>query len=176
LIGSFANTLVLRVNTSGEQSFKQLLMSVRKTLLDAFAHKDMPYAKLLSLVLREKMPQEKDLFRVMIDFVPQDRTFAGLTLPDMQVSVLDPQPEALTVGNDLTFVLREQDSGLDAAMLFKRALFDSSTIAAMLERFQQVLERVLNDPKASLEQVKENAAEIRGREKEPELRYGVFSH
>lgn len=50
LIGVFINTLVLRANLNGELSFREILRQVRKISLEAFAHQDFPYEKLLEVL------------------------------------------------------------------------------------------------------------------------------
>ena len=43
LIGCFANTLVLRTDTSGNPSFRDLLGRVRAADLLAYSHQDLPF-------------------------------------------------------------------------------------------------------------------------------------
>ena len=49
-IGYFANTLVLRTAVNGEQSFRELLRQVREVALEAYAHQETPFEKVVEAV------------------------------------------------------------------------------------------------------------------------------
>src|SRR6185369_12155936 len=83
LIGFFVNTVVMRANPSGENTFRNLLQQVRERSLAAYAHQDLPFERLVEELQPERTTWDGPLFRVVFSFEntpPADLHLEGLNV------------------------------------------------------------------------------------------------
>jgi nonribosomal peptide synthetase DhbF len=152
LVGLFINTLVLRTDTSGNPSFRELLARVREVNLAAYEHQDLPFERLVEVLNPVRSRSRHPLFQIML--VLQNTPDAALELPGVESSL---QIESAgTAKFDLTVELKERRSpdgtpaGLDGILEYSADLFKRSTAEAMADRFLRVLEAVAADPGKSI--------------------------
>ena len=99
LVGYFINTLAIRSDLSETPSFTALLKQVKNTLLDSYDHQDIPFEKIVDVIVKERDMSRGPLFQVM--FVLQNTPDSSLSLGDLQVSI--EEPDYTTAKFDLTF-------------------------------------------------------------------------
>jgi amino acid adenylation domain-containing protein len=143
MIGFFVNTLVMRGNLSGDPSFEEFLGRVRETTLEAYAHQDLPFERLVDHLQLERDLSRTPLFQVMFAF--QNAEFAPVEAADLSFSALDAQTG--TAKFDLTFEMSENEGRLKGSVEYNTDLFDGSTIQRMLEHFQNLLRSIVEDPR-----------------------------
>src|SRR5262249_50142541 len=86
LIGFFVNTLVVRGDLSGDPGFRETVRRTRRAAVEAFAHQDVPFEQLLTVIHRDRDPDRTPLFRVM--FALQNVPAPALEAPDLVIAPL----------------------------------------------------------------------------------------
>ncbi|MFB9903358.1 non-ribosomal peptide synthase/polyketide synthase [Allokutzneria oryzae] len=142
LVGFFVNTVVLRTDTSGAPTFRELLGRVREADLAAFAHQEVPFERLVDLLSPTRSLAHHPLFQVMLVF--DNNADAELDLPGLRARIAEVDTGVAKF--DLTFHLEETPSGVDGSVQFATDLFDRSTATALGERFVRVLRAALTEP------------------------------
>ena len=146
LIGFFLNNLALRTDLSGDPSFRELLSRVRATALDAYAHQDVPFEKLI-----EELKPERDLSRTSI-FQVYFNLFSfsdDIELPDgTTISFVDAwlQSDENLSKFDLTLYAGEDDKEIRLALVYNSDLFEHHRIAEMLNQFKHLLWQIAAQP------------------------------
>ena len=141
LIGLFLNTLVLRGDLSGDPPFRELIRRVRQVALDAYAHQDLPFEKLVEALGLPRDLSCSPVFQVM--FILQNEPLRPLDLAGLK---LTPRfTHSGTAKFDLTLSLEEIEDGLAGYVEFNSDLFDQATIVRMLGHYQTLLEAVVAD-------------------------------
>ena len=136
LIGFFVNTLVLRDEIWDDEPFAGLLERVRETTLNAYAHQDVPFEKLVEELQPERDLSRTPLFQVMIAL--QNAPLKELVLPGLRLDMIDAETD--TEKFDLTLMLTETAGALRATLAYNTHLFDQVTIERMVSHFQRLLE------------------------------------
>jgi hypothetical protein len=135
MVGCFVNTLVLRTKLSGELSFQDVLKRVRGASLDAYAHQDLPFEKLVDRLDPERSLGHTPLFQVM--FVMQNAPMTRLELSGLSWSEYTVHNG--TAAFDITLSLEEVEQGLAGFIDYSEDLFDAGTIHRMMSGYEALL-------------------------------------
>jgi amino acid adenylation domain-containing protein len=141
LIGFFVNTLALRIDVTGDLTFKELLSRVREVTLGAYAHQDVPFEKLVEELQPERVRNLHPLFQVM--FAMQNTPRSGLNLPGLTFSTQEFEHGATHF--DLECHMSETDNRLYGQIIFSTDLFRRESVERMVQHFQKLLEGINAD-------------------------------
>jgi len=149
MIGFFVNTLVLRAQIDPQAGFDVLLQQVRTSMLDAYAHQDVPFEQLVETLKPERHLSHAPLFQVMLSL--QNTPLETLTLPGL---TLEPMAQRSDYAKfDLSLELFEDNGQLEAAFEFNTDLFDAATIERMASHFNVLLAAIVAAPTCRIEQL-----------------------
>jgi amino acid adenylation domain-containing protein len=156
LIGFFINQLVLRTRLRGEADFRQLLKEVREIALEAYAHQDVPFEKLVEAIKPERTRKHTPLFQAKFNL--HNLSAGSLALNELELSAVKITREALDL--DLMFVLAETTNGLSGWIRYKTELFDAARIVRLKTHFEFLLETIVRSPLISINELWQSLAEM----------------
>ena len=142
IVGFFVNTLVLRANLSGDPSASQFLARMREVCLDAHAHQDLPFERLVEEMGPERDLSRNPLFQVM--FALQNAPLRPLELPGLTLRPVE--VDSRTAKFDLTLQMQETAEGLSGSFEYATDLFDEPTISRMATHLRLLLEGMSATP------------------------------
>jgi amino acid adenylation domain-containing protein len=167
VLGPFVNTLVLRTHLSGNPTFREALLRVRKTWMESIEHQACPFEKLVTELNPPRDPSRNPLFQVAFHF--EDRPSLGPgagEMMDLGMAPLEMRNETAVV--DLEWRLWDKSEGflmyragavaagaddraaVHGSVAFNTDLFDRSTIQRMIGHFTSVLDHAGRNPDARL--------------------------
>jgi amino acid adenylation domain-containing protein len=149
VVGFFLNTLVLRVDLPGDPTFRELLGRVRDLALEAFAHGDLPFDRLVDELRPRRSLSRSPLFQVLFVLLHSGGAApppALAELPaDLEVSFF--LPAQTTAKFDLTLSLFSGDEpGTGGAFEYAADLFDATTVARLADRLAILAAGIAADP------------------------------
>ncbi len=142
MVGPFVNPLPIRNQVPTAGSALDLLRSERKAVMEAFAHQDCPFAKIVEAVNPERTSNDNPLFNVGL--VMENFPEIELKGRHFEAEHLNFDPEASLL--DLRFVAIEKHGGLRLSCEYKSALFAPGTVHALLQAYAEMLDAIANEP------------------------------
>jgi hypothetical protein len=138
MIGLFMNMVAFRVQFPPQQSFRDLLLQVRATALEAYEHSDVPFQTLVRALRFNRKSPRNPIFQVMFGFESAAPSHHA-------VSQIDTRPG--TARYDLSFVLTESAAGiLFGYVEYRTDLFEQADIASLARQFVDLVGEVAEAP------------------------------
>ncbi|MAE65565.1 MAG: non-ribosomal peptide synthetase [Phycisphaeraceae bacterium] len=147
LIGFLLNMLAIRVRLEGNPTFRQLLERVRAVAVDAYAHQDLSFGKLVEILDPPRDLSRNPVFQTSLIYL--DANEGELEMTDLSVRPLRINNEGSRF--DLTLAIWESPRGLDGFFEYCRDLWEPDSIDRMIGHLERLLESIATDPDRSIE-------------------------
>lgn len=155
LVGFFVNSLVTRLDTDGNPTFRELLHRTRAVDVAAYLHEDLPFERLVEILAPPRLASRHPLFQIML--ASQSTVPTSFDLPGVRTRwrpLLDD-----TAKFDLSFKFEERQdqsgvpAGVDGAVEYSGDLFEHGTVSALVERLVRFIAAVAAEPDLRVEDV-----------------------
>ncbi|MFC3891215.1 amino acid adenylation domain-containing protein [Lentzea rhizosphaerae] len=142
LIGYGINNLVLRTRWDGDPAFGDLVEQVRGTLVDAYDHQAVPFARLVDDLRPERDMSRTPLYQIA--FTMHERAGAPFAMPGLSV---EPREATGRVAKcDLELQVNDLPDGSFAGQfVYATSLFGEETVRRMAGHLVRLLESALAD-------------------------------
>jgi amino acid adenylation domain-containing protein len=156
VIGFFANTLALRVDLSGDPTFRELLRRVRGDTLMAFSYQELPFERLVDELKVPRRLDQQPLYQAMYTAYSAQPAAPGAESEDgesLTVEGLSFHPigaDAVAAVADLNLVAMEYPSELLLRVEYRTELFDAGTVARMAAQIDRMAFQAASHPDVPL--------------------------
>ena len=143
-IGVFVNILVVRSDVDGSLTFAQLLERVRDNLLDAYAHQELPFEKLVSEIVQKRDRSHAPLVQVLFNMA--NAPFDHKSAADSPISFMAFDRGAAQFDLSVSVVLEEQlPVEPQITVEYNTMLYERKTVQQFLAHFEALLAAVVLD-------------------------------
>ncbi|MFB6603492.1 amino acid adenylation domain-containing protein [Streptomyces noursei] len=142
LIGNFVNLLALRVDLSGEPTFRELLRRVRTAVLADLGHQDVPFEAVVDRVLGQRPTSHAPLVQAVFEMHRHtgDGWRAG---PLTARRALVPTG---TAKFDVGWQVTDDGRGFHGVVEYNTGLFDGDTVRKLVEEWAGLLRDAVHEP------------------------------
>ncbi len=142
LIGLFINSVVLRMNLSGDPTFRELLGRVSETGAQSIVNQNLRFEQLLKELRPDDYPSTHTLFR--LNFICQRDPVKPLEFAQIKLTVIPSKSQGALYDLNIFLVLRTE--GWRLACEYNTGLFEAETIGRLLGNYRAVLEAIALGP------------------------------
>jgi hypothetical protein len=140
IVGLFLNTIVLRVDASGDPSFLQLVERVREVAISALGRDEVPFSTVVQKIAPQRNGSRHPLFQVMFSLEPP----LGELEPGWKFTQMD--VETGITKFDLHLEMDDRSDGILARFIYNADLFKKQTILEMSKTYLHIARQAAANP------------------------------
>ena len=147
MVGDFVRPIALRVDLTGNPTFRELTKRVMCVVLDALTNEQVPFESIVKSLQLRPDPSRSSIFQIILSKQPQ----LVPVCPGWNLATEEVSNGASKL--DLMIVIDERPDAISGPITYNTDLFDSSTITRMVEHWQKLLEGGLANPDSSISEL-----------------------
>lgn len=148
-LGLYLNTLAIRTKFNEKDSFADLIVAQKETLLEAYEHQNYPFDALVGKLNLKRDTSRSALFDVMVVLQSQ-RQLNNLEkdeLSNLTVSAYEFKSKTSKLDLSFTFI---ENEGLDLVIDYNSDIYDAYLIERMFAHFENLITAVMAKPETAL--------------------------
>jgi amino acid adenylation domain-containing protein len=142
MAGGFPNTLLLRTDMSGDPSFRELLGRLRKIVLGAYAHPNLPFEQLVEELQLGQGQASNHSLLVPVMFAMKEAGMAADGTEDFTAG----DSHNGRASSDLALLIEDTVEGLKTSFQYNIDLFADTTIARLAGHLKTLLSGITANP------------------------------
>jgi surfactin family lipopeptide synthetase A len=140
-------TAAIRIDTSDEPTFRQLLLRVNDVVSEAREHQDVPWERLVERVQPDRDASRHPIFQALFSFIDSPASNWDHRKRDhAKWEAANSADGNITLKVDLQLEVEDAPAGLAAHFTYASDLFDASTIVRMAGHFLKLLAGIAANP------------------------------
>ncbi len=144
LLGCFQNPLALRMDLSGEPTFRAMLGRVRDVVAGALSNDDVPFEQVVRECIPGRDSSNSSVLQVFFSLVPP----AVSLDPAWSISQVDVSVGAAKF--DLDLELDDRPEGIQGRFVFNTGIFDAATIRRITGHLMRLTEAAVRHPEEKI--------------------------
>ena len=150
LLGFFIDTVVFRSHIDVESVFSAFVNQVRRTVLEVFSNKDIPFAELVNALKIDRSLASNPLFQTMFVYDSEQKPLSfGDGVEILDDFEFDPGVSKF----DLTLFVKEKNGQLSLTFEYSTDIFDEATILRFQDHLKLILEAVTDQPDCKIKEI-----------------------
>ncbi|MBM3467731.1 MAG: AMP-binding protein, partial [Alphaproteobacteria bacterium] len=143
LIGFFVNTLAIRTEIEGKESFRELVQKVKQKTLQAYEHQDVPFEQLVEYLNINRSLNHNPVFQVM--FTVQNNNIMSLPeIDDLRVAYIGTEKNISRF--DLAVSINQTSEVMFIEYNYSEELFQANTIKRIGDSFIELIKTTITTP------------------------------
>jgi amino acid adenylation domain-containing protein/FkbM family methyltransferase len=165
IVGYFVNPVVIRTGVSGSLPFTRLLAGMRKVVLEAIEHADLPFPVIVERLQPARDQSRSPVFQVAFTWDKFSLPASSPTARDVDRTLDLEFLMGTQLGSnfDLDLIILDEGTSLGARWRYSTDLFDADTIARMAAHYVRLLESIVEAPATPISALSLNSPDDRNR-------------